>query len=234
MQRSNSQGEINELIQRKHTWVEADLARFTDIVRQDHMYEQEETRAKAAFDETEDAVEREFSSLLKSILARYHEEQIWSDKIRSASTYGSLAALGLNLIVFILAIMVVEPWKRRRLAQTFEEKIEEMSVESKERTEESLRGIGEKFIQQEHLLSQVLQEVGRVNGLREDIVGMQRTIEENITPVPQVQIVEIPTPDKYISVPGMPVLLPQRTFELAAVGVGAFVLGIITSVLVEL
>jgi len=198
------------------------------------MYEQEETRAKAAFDETEDAVEREFSSLLKSILARYHEEQIWSDKIRSASTYGSLAALGLNLIVFILAIMVVEPWKRRRLAQTFEEKIEEMSVESKERTEESLRGIGEKFIQQEHLLSQVLQEVGRVNGLREDIVGMQRTIEENITPVPQVQIVETPTPDKYISVPGMPVLLPQRTFELAAVGVGAFVLGIITSVLVEL
>jgi len=197
------------------------------------MYEQEETRAKVAFDETEDAVEREFSSLLRSILARYHEEQIWSDKIRSASTYGSLAALGLNLIVFILAIMVVEPWKRRRLAQTFEEKIEEMSVESKERTEESLRGIGEKFIQQEHLLSQVLQAVGGVNDLREDIVGMQRTIEENITPVPQVQFVEIPTPDKYISVPGVPVSLPQRTFELAAVGVGAFVLGIIASVLVE-
>ena len=237
MQRSNSQREVNELIQRKHTWNEADIARFTEIVRQDHIHEQEETRAKVAFDETEVAVEREFSLLLKSILARYHEEQIWSDKIRSASTYGSLAALGLNLVVFILAIMVVEPWKRRRLAQTFEEKIEEMTVESKERMEGSLREIGEKFIQQEHLLSQVLQEVSGVKDLRKDIVGMQRPVEENTTPVPQVSIVEVPgtIPDhKYVSILGVPVSLPQRTFELAAVGVGAFVLGIVASVLVEI
>jgi len=46
-----------------------------------------------------------------TILARYHEEQVWSDKIWP-STYGSLA-------VFVVAVVFVEPWKRISLAQTF-------------------------------------------------------------------------------------------------------------------
>ncbi|KAF5361018.1 hypothetical protein D9756_004831 [Leucocoprinus leucothites] len=234
IQRSNSQREVNELLQRKSIWNDTDVARFTTIVRQDHMYEQEEARAKAAVDETEAAVEREFTSLMRSILARYHEEQVWSDKIRSASTYGSLAALGLNLLVFILAIVIVEPWKRRRLAQTFENKIEEMNVENKERMEEGLKEIGEKFIQQENLLSQVLQEVGGIKDLRQEVFGMQKAVEETAVPAHPVQVVEVPIPvQKYISIPGVPVSLPQRTFELAAVGVGAFVLGIIASVLAD-
>ncbi|EEB92980.1 hypothetical protein MPER_08431, partial [Moniliophthora perniciosa FA553] len=108
-----------------------DVSRFTTLVREDHTFVQEEARSKAAVDETEEAVEKEFNELTRSILTRYHEEQVWSDKIRSASTYGQLAALGLNLLVFILAIVAVEPWKRRRLAQTFEKKIEEMEVEYK-------------------------------------------------------------------------------------------------------
>jgi sensitive to high expression protein 9 len=180
-------------------------------------------------DETEAAVEREFTSLMRFILARYHEEQVWSDKIRSASTYGSLAALGLNMLVFILAIVIVEPWKRRRLAQTFEKKIEEMSLESKERMEESLKEIGEKFVQQENLLSEVLQDVSRLTELRRDVVGVQKAFKEA-----QAQVVEVPIPvEKYVSIPGVPVSLPQRTFELAAVGVGAFVFGVIASVLAD-
>ncbi|KAL4263016.1 Sensitive to high expression protein 9, mitochondrial [Pleurotus pulmonarius] len=129
-QRSKSQKEVNDLLQRKSTWSDGDVGRFTTLVRQDHLYEQEEQRAQVAVDETEASVEREFSELMRTILARYHEEQVWSDKIRSASTYGSLAALGLNLFVFITAILVVEPWKRKRLAQTFEKKVEELSQET--------------------------------------------------------------------------------------------------------
>jgi hypothetical protein len=77
--------------------------RFTVLVRQDHA----EARGKAAVGQTEGEVEREFGALMRSILARYHEEQVWSDKIPSVSTYGQLAALGVNVLV--------EPWKRRRL-----------------------------------------------------------------------------------------------------------------------
>lgn len=128
MQRANSQREVNDLLQRKSSWSDEDVLRFTSLVRQDHLFEQNEARAKAAAALTESEVEREFSELMRVILNRYHEEQIWSDKIRSVSTYGSLTVLGLNLLVFITAILFVEPWKRRKLAQTFERKVEEMTV----------------------------------------------------------------------------------------------------------
>lgn len=102
------------------------------LVREDHSYEQAEARVKEAAKAADDDVERELNELLRSILARYHEEQVWSDKIRSASTYGSMAALALNLLVFVMATLVVEPWKRRRLAHTFEKKVEELSEETKD------------------------------------------------------------------------------------------------------
>jgi sensitive to high expression protein 9, mitochondrial len=175
LQRSNSQREVNDLLQRKSSWTDTDVGRFTTLVRLDHSYEQEEARAKATVDETEAAVETEFSKLMRTILARYHEEQVWSDKIRSASTYGSLAALGLNLAVFIMAIVVVEPWKRRRLAQTFERKIEEMNAESKSVVENGLKDIGIQLLDQRTLLSEslevasrIVQAAGAVEALQED------------------------------------------------------------------
>ncbi|EGN98027.1 hypothetical protein SERLA73DRAFT_56573 [Serpula lacrymans var. lacrymans S7.3] len=155
-QRSVSQREVNDLLQRKSNWSDGDVSRFTSLVRQDHLYEQDEARAKARVEETEDAVEREFSELMRSILARYHEEQVWSDKIRSASTYGSLAVLGLNLAVFLLAIAVVEPWKRRRLAQTFEKKIEEMNEENATMLNGAMQHLADRFVGQEKLFTRMM------------------------------------------------------------------------------
>jgi len=136
--RSNSQREVNELLQRKHTWTDADVGKFTMLVREDHSYEQAEARAKEDAKAADGDVERELNELLRSILARYHEEQVWSDKIRGASTYGSMAALALNLLVFIMATLVVEPWKRRRLAYTFERKVEELSEETRDLLEKEI------------------------------------------------------------------------------------------------
>jgi len=141
IRRSNSQREVNELLQRKHAWTDADVGRFTLLVREDHSYEQGEARAKEAAKTADEDVERELKELLRSILARYHEEQIWSDKIRSASTYGSMAALALNLLVFIMATLVVEPWKRRRLAHTFEKKVEELSGETMDLLEKEIHDL---------------------------------------------------------------------------------------------
>jgi sensitive to high expression protein 9 len=126
--RSDSQREVNSLLERKSMWTDADVSRFTALVREDHALEQAEARAKAAVARTEDEVEREFSALMRTILARYHEEQVWSDKIRSVSTYGQLAVLGVNVLVFALAIVLVEPWKRRRLMQAFERRVQEMEA----------------------------------------------------------------------------------------------------------
>ena len=157
------------------------------LVREDHSYEQAEARAKEAAKTADGDVERELKELLRSILARYHEEQIWSDKIRSASTYGSMAALALNLFVFIMATLVVEPWKRRRLAHTFEKKVEELSEETKELLENEIR----------HL----------ENRLETVIAAMPSAQPPSIsTPPPPIEV-------ETVSVPPEPTTLPYRLYN---------------------
>lgn len=133
-------------------WSDTDVSRFTVLVRQDHALEQEESRAKAAVGQTEDEVEREFSVLMRTILARYHEEQIWSDKIRSVSTYGQLAVLAVNVIVFVLAIMLVEPWKRRRLTQEFERKVQEMEMANLDVVNKGMDALKSRLEKQEEMI----------------------------------------------------------------------------------
>lgn len=159
LQRASSQREVNDLLQRKSSWNDEDVIRFTSLVRQDHLHEQEESRAKIGATQAEDSVEREFSELMRVILNRYHEEQAWSDKIRSASTYGSLAVMGVNMLVFLLAIVFIEPWKRRRLAQTFERKVEEMSAQNAELLESKAEALAKRFAGQDRLMSQIMETV---------------------------------------------------------------------------
>lgn len=237
-QRSNSQREVNELLQRKSLWTDSDVGRFTTLVRQDHLYEQEEARTKVAADESEAKVEQEFSQLMRSILARYHEEQVWSDKIRSASTYGSLAALGLNLFVFITAIIFVEPWKRKRLAQTFEKKVEELSRDSDVRLEAGMGNVGKRLEGQETLLAAVAGE------LKIAIEQLARLEESGRSIAPRVSIPESSTSRAVsdenssssvpfaVEVEDSPLGAVSRSdLKLLAVGVGAFITGAISCLL---
>ena len=124
-QRSASQREVNELLQRKHAWSAADLERFTSLYRSDHTNEQAETAAQTALAEAERVADEAAAKLSKSILARYHEEQIWSDKIRRMSTWGTWGLMGVNVLLFLVFQIGVEPWRRKRLVKGFEEKVKE-------------------------------------------------------------------------------------------------------------
>jgi sensitive to high expression protein 9 len=150
--RSDSQREVNSLLERKSMWSDTDVSRFTVLVRQDHALEQKESQAKAAVAQTENEVEREFSALMRTILARYHEEQIWSDKIRSVSTYGQLAVLAVNVVVFVVAIMLVEPWKRRRLTQAFERKVQEMEMANLDVVNKGMGALQSRLEKQEEII----------------------------------------------------------------------------------
>jgi sensitive to high expression protein 9, mitochondrial len=61
------------------------------------------------------------------------------------------------MVIFILAIIIVEPWKRRRLAQTFERKIEEMSAENTASVEGGMKDLARHFVEQEKLLSEMIE-----------------------------------------------------------------------------
>ena len=124
-QRSGSQRKVNELLQRKHNWSPQDLEQFTALYRSDHANEQAESVAQENLVKMERSSEEAAAKLSASILARYHEEQIWSDKIRRMSTWGTWGLMGVNVLLFLVFQIGVEPWRRKRLVKGFEDKVME-------------------------------------------------------------------------------------------------------------
>lgn len=115
--RATTQREVTTLLARKDTWSPVDLERFTELYRADHVLEGEVVSSQQMLTESE-ADEQSLSQKLNSgILKRYHEEQIWSDRIRRASTWGTWGLMGMNFLLFVVLQFVAEPWKRRRLVR---------------------------------------------------------------------------------------------------------------------
>ncbi|KAJ4308248.1 sensitivity to high expression protein she9 [Fusarium piperis] len=113
--RAATQREVTTLLARKDSWSPGDLERFTELYRADHVLEGEVVASQEALTEAE-ADEQSLSQRLNAgILKRYHEEQIWSDRIRRASTWGTWGLMGMNFVLFVVLQFVAEPWKRRRL-----------------------------------------------------------------------------------------------------------------------
>jgi sensitive to high expression protein 9 len=136
--RSQTQREVNDLLHRKHTWSATDLERFTSLYRSDHANEQSEAAAQKDVQDAETRYEEASTKLAKAILARYHEEQIWSDKIRQMSTWGTWGLMGLNVLLFVVFQIAIEPWRRRRLVKGFEEKVELALKETREENSKSV------------------------------------------------------------------------------------------------
>jgi sensitive to high expression protein 9, mitochondrial len=115
--RSATQREVTTLLARKETWSPTDLERFTELYRTDHVLEGEVASAQEALTEAETDEQSLSQRLNAGILKRYHEEQIWSDRIRRASTWGTWGLMGMNFLLFVILQFVAEPWKRRRLVR---------------------------------------------------------------------------------------------------------------------
>lgn len=130
--RAASQREVTTLLARKDAWTPADLERFTSLYRSDHSNEAAVQEAQQRLGEAERMVEQASNKLSTSILARYHEEQIWSDKIRRMSTWGTWGLMGVNVVIFLVFQFGFEPWRRRRLVRGFEEKVQEALRREKE------------------------------------------------------------------------------------------------------
>ncbi len=123
--RASTQREVTTLLARKDSWTPSDLERFTSLYRMDHSNEQAVQEAATRLADAEREAEHAASKLSSSILSRYHEEQIWSDKIRRMSTWGTWGLMGVNVLLFLVFQFGFEPWRRRRLVHGFEEKVRE-------------------------------------------------------------------------------------------------------------
>ncbi|KAI0445950.1 hypothetical protein F4803DRAFT_559798 [Xylaria telfairii] len=137
--RAATQREVTTLLARQKTWTPADFERFTTLYRQDYELEASVGERAAELEKAERAAETLGRELGAGILARYHEEQIWSDKIRRMSTWGTWGLMGVNILLFLLLQFGAEPWRRRRLVRGFEEKVREALAEERTAREKAER-----------------------------------------------------------------------------------------------
>jgi hypothetical protein len=125
--RSNTQKAINDLLQRKHLWSPDDVNRFTDLYRSEHANEHTEQRTRSEYKQAESDVEEKSRMLTRVIMERYHEEQVWSDKIRAASTYGTWGLVTVNVMAFLIVQAFVEPRRRRKQVERYEELVQDLT-----------------------------------------------------------------------------------------------------------
>lgn len=187
--RSNTQRGINELLQRKHLWTGEDVTKFTELYRLEHSHSQAEAVAKEAYQASEKQMDREYMELARSIMERYHEEQLWSDKIRSVSTYGTWALMVVNLMLFVAVQTIFEPRKRKRLTDRFEE----LLVAKVNEEEEKFKHVFESLDEKDRLLMQ--QQVAvmeTLNSLAEHPLFDNETLESFKTSAQQQAFPPVP------------------------------------------
>ncbi|KAK8119461.1 uncharacterized protein PG998_004087 [Apiospora kogelbergensis] len=119
-ERSATQREVTTLLARQKTWTPADFERFTSLYRSDYELETGVADSARELEEAERETERLNRDLSSGILARYHEEQIWSDKIRRMSTWGTWGPHGRQRPALPRLPKVREALEEERIARDFE------------------------------------------------------------------------------------------------------------------
>ena len=125
---SASQKEVVGLLERKHSWSAADLERYMALIRSEHINDQAVQAAKDNIAIAERVLEETRTRLEKRERAQYHEEQIWSDTIRRNSTWVTFVLMGVNILLLLANVVVIEPWRRRRMVREIKATLEEKAV----------------------------------------------------------------------------------------------------------
>ncbi len=100
------------------------------LIRSEHINDKAVREAKDAVETAENALEEARSYLEKRERAQYHEEQIWSDTIRRNSTWVTFGLMGVNIFLLLLSLLILEPWRRRRMVREIKTALEAQKVAS--------------------------------------------------------------------------------------------------------
>jgi sensitive to high expression protein 9 len=98
------------------------------LIRSEHLNDKAVREAKEALADAETALEESRSHLEKRERAQYHEEQIWSDTIRRNSTWVTFGLMGVNIFLLLLSLLILEPWRRRRMVREIKNALEAQKV----------------------------------------------------------------------------------------------------------
>jgi sensitive to high expression protein 9 len=98
------------------------------LIRSEHLNDKAVREAKDAVTEAEASLEDARRHLEKRERAQYHEEQIWSDTIRRNSTWVTFGLMGVNIFLLLLSLLILEPWRRRRMVREIKNALEAHKV----------------------------------------------------------------------------------------------------------
>ena len=87
------------------------------LIRSEHSNELAVQAAKESLKEAERALEEARSKLEKRERAQYHEEQVWSDTIRRNSTWVTIGLMGVNILILLSSVIMIEPWRRKNMVK---------------------------------------------------------------------------------------------------------------------
>ena len=152
-ERSALQRKVNDILSRKPTWNDSDLLEYTKLLHSEHSFAKAEESSQHAYEHAEREMQRGFDDLIRCVMRRYHEEHLWSDRVRSVSTCVSIGLGVLNVLIFILALFLVEPYKRRKLAQTLERRLIAGEEEARDSIHASVTSVDARLARLERLLS---------------------------------------------------------------------------------
>mmetsp|Transcript_20543 Transcript_20543/g.33467 ORF Transcript_20543/g.33467 Transcript_20543/m.33467 type:complete len:255 (-) Transcript_20543:419-1183(-) len=159
--RIKHQQEINALLHRKPNWTTTELGEFTRLCQVEHGVEQAEQTARKTLEACEEAVNVSQSSYLNALREHYHQEQLWSEKGRRISTYGTLSLILFNSVLFLASMLLIEPRKREAIATR-------VAQDNRMFTKTELNAIATRLDQ-------------RLNHLENQLVAEQRMVEQKTT-----------------------------------------------------
>lgn len=95
------------------------------LIRSEHLNDQAVQSAKDAVTSAEQCLDEARNKLERMERMQYHEEQIWSDTIRRNSTWVTFGLMGVNILLLLVTMGVVEPWRRKRMVREIKAALEE-------------------------------------------------------------------------------------------------------------
>mmetsp|Transcript_33122 Transcript_33122/g.104754 ORF Transcript_33122/g.104754 Transcript_33122/m.104754 type:complete len:475 (-) Transcript_33122:63-1487(-) len=101
-----TQNEITALAVTKHAWTDAQFCRYQDLLAQERNLGISLHEFQRKIRNSEAAVESALRELMEGLRKRFHEEQLWTDRIRQLSMWSTIGILFANSIIFLMTYLL--------------------------------------------------------------------------------------------------------------------------------
>ncbi|KAI9725247.1 MAG: sensitivity to high expression protein she9 [Chrysothrix sp. TS-e1954] len=199
--RTASQKEVVQLLERKHSWSATDLERYMSLIRSEHVDDKAVTEAQDLLQAREKDLEEGRQTLERLERELYHEEQVWSDTIRRNSTWVTVGLMGLNVGLLVASLVLIEPWRRRRLVKEIRGALDEKVAGNQEmaRKGDTLKSVeqGEPEEAIDQLMSTTAEvEIPPTITAAAPTVATEAVLEEPMTDTSSTSLLHAPTDGK--------------------------------------